>query len=353
VVAPLAASEPRPTEPGTRRQYSARWSWLSLALALLTLSSGLACRPTGGGEIPGQLARSAFGKLELVNTRQGTSESITGANQTPGAAIDPVWSPDGRELAYIKETVPEPGSPVPLGRSFLHAYNPGSGEHRLIREEPPGALLSRPAWAPDGQSLYYTRMEHRFEGPRYLGFQEMIMRIGRDGRNPTQVIADAASPSPSPDGKHLAFLSHEPGPREAGLWRLDLATGATTFLLATSPPTEVNGPTYAPNGQAIALSASSLASGANRKAGRAFWEPPVAAAHGAPADIWLINPDGTNLRRLSHLNEDRLLPAWAPDGQAIAALGQAGLFIFGLDGAQRARLERLGGEGSVTWGRTP
>ena len=228
----------------------------------------------------------------------------------------------------------------------------------MIRDEPAGALLHQPAWAPDGQSLYYTRIEHRFEGQRYLGYQEMIMRIGRDGQDPTEVVRDGVSPAPSTDGAHLAFLAREGerNAREPGLWRLDLATGATQLLLATPAPVEINGPTYAPDGQTIAIAASALSSGATWQTSRSFrpfWEPPSAFAHGLPADVWLIDPDGSNLRQLTKLGEDRFLPAWSPEGQAIAALGLGGLFIFDRDGTQRARFEKLGGEGSVAWGRSP
>ena len=334
-------------------------AWLGLVVMLAGLGAGLACQPSnvasgnGAPGVAGRLVLSVSGELSLVNTSQGTAESLKRGSQAGGDAIDPAWSPDGRELAYIQQTLPRPNDPVPLGQTILRALNPSTGEDRVIREEPSGALLHRPAWAPDGQSLYYTRVEHHFEGQRYLGYQEMIMRIGRDGQNPAEVVRDGVSPAPSPDGAQLAFLAHEGSPREPGLWRLDLATGATRLLLAAPAPVEINGPAYAPDGRTIAIAASALASGATWKTSRLFWEPSTAFAHGLPADVWLINPDGSDLRQLTKLGEDRFLPAWSPDGQSIAALGQGGLFIFGLDGTQRTRFERLGGEGSVAWGRSP
>lgn len=292
------------------------------------------------------------GDLVLVDPSQGKGSPLPGV-QGHGDAIDPSWSPDGQEVAYVQQTAPMPGDPVPLGRAYLRAYNPATKQDRVIHEEPPGALLYHPAWVPDGQSLYYGRVEHHFDGPRYQGFQEMIMRIGRDGQNPTQVLLDAASPSVSPDGQQIVFITHEPAPREPGLWRLDLASGATTNLVAGPSPVEINAPIYAPDGQTVAFSASALSGLANFKTGRALWEPPVAEAHGLPADIWMVAPDGSNLHQFTKLNEDRLLPAYAPDGQSIAALGLGGLYVFGLDGRQRALFKQLGGEGSTTWGRQP
>jgi Tol biopolymer transport system component len=50
-------------------------------------------------------------------------------------------------------------------------------------------------------------------------------------------------------------------------------------------------------------------------------QPPTVFADGDLWDLWTIDVDGRNLRRVTAINEDLPVSAWSPDGRAIAFLG--------------------------------
>jgi hypothetical protein len=55
-------------------------------------------------------------------------------------------------------------------------------------------------------------------------------------------------------------------------------------------------------------------------------EPPTAEAHGAPWDIWVINTDGSGLRRLPNVREDTPMALVAPTGQQIVMMDAGGIY---------------------------
>jgi hypothetical protein len=42
--------------------------------------------------------------------------------------------------------------------------------------------------------------------------------------------------------------------------------------------------------------------------------PGVAEADGIPAEIWIVQPDGSGLRRLTNVQQHSPIPAWSPIG---------------------------------------
>ena len=117
-----------------------------------------------------------------------------------------------------------------------------------------------------------------------------------DGKNPRNLTNHAGSddsPAWSTDGRRIAFYSSRP--EGSGLYVMD-ADGSNPRYLAPAanccPPDSA----WSPDGKKIAFESS-------RKNGK--------------ADIYVMNADGTNRRRLTkHLAHDRY-PAWSPDGENI------------------------------------
>ena len=91
------------------------------------------------------------------------------------------------------------------------------------------------AWAPDGQSLYFTARKSDRNEPRSTNLD--IWRVGADGQGATDLtaanLATDALPAPSPDGRMLAYVAmRRPGyesDRQVVMLR-DLASGETRAL---------------------------------------------------------------------------------------------------------------------------
>jgi hemolysin type calcium-binding protein/WD40 repeat protein len=96
---------------------------------------------------------------------------------SPGRTIaqghEPMWSPDGRWIAYT-------------GAGSVRVVAPDGGNDRLV------AMGDRPAWAPDSERLAFRR-------------GESVFVIGADGSGERRVTAGARA-SWSPDGDWLAVL---------------------------------------------------------------------------------------------------------------------------------------------------
>ncbi|MXZ39273.1 MAG: amidohydrolase family protein [Holophagales bacterium] len=143
--------------------------------------------PADGGE-PRQISREDF---RLVN--------------------NPVWSPDGRFIAARKHFV----STRSLGSGEIWLYHAsGEGSGLQLNEKPNEQKdLGEPAFSPDGLSVYFsqdTTPGGTFQyGKNAAEGIYSIRRIDRETGDIETVIAGpggAVRPTPSPDGKYLAFV---------------------------------------------------------------------------------------------------------------------------------------------------
>ena len=60
--------------------------------------------------------------------------------------------------------------------------------------------------------------------------------------------------------------------------------------------------------------------------------PATAEAHGLPWDLWVVNTDGSGLRRLTQIYEDLPMAAFSPDGAQIAVMAAGGFYLMDSDG---------------------
>ena len=64
----------------------------------------------------------------------------------------------------------------------------------------------------------------------------------------------------------------------------------------------------------------------------------------APSDVYVMNADGTGLRRLTRSRGEDNYPAWSPDGRRIVfgseRDGNLGLYVMKKDGSRQRRLTR-------------
>jgi len=123
--------------------------------------------------------------LVVVDTTDGSVTALAGSGQTP------VWSPDGRTIAFIDEH-----------RLFVVPATGGARRRLGIRKV---AEFATPSWAPDSQRVAYVVPGNGLD--RYSLWT--IRADGSGGRRVVQKV-DEASPRWSPDGSWIGFVKLRP-----------------------------------------------------------------------------------------------------------------------------------------------
>jgi Tol biopolymer transport system component len=171
--------------------------------------------------------------LAQVQTRD-VIEIATGADGAPvlidfggaaGSVIAPAWSPTGQSIAFISESGDE-------ATRSLNMLDTSSGEITTVVSPLTGRLVVDFAWLPDGISLLFT--EGGGPGNAITGID--LWRVDSNGENRALVtsagtvapVARIANPSPSPDGRSVAYSVLVPGsrgPAVDSVWVRSLESG--------------------------------------------------------------------------------------------------------------------------------
>jgi Tol biopolymer transport system component len=195
-------------------------------------------------------------------------------------------------------------------RSELFVANAdGSGEHKLLTTS---GFDYNASFSADGQWIVFTSERSGFG-------QADIYRVHPDGTGLERLTDSPALDHQgvlSADGTQLAFVSTR-GTRRANIWILDLKTRQLRNLtgtpeLQTSPekPGGYFRPSWSPNGHWIAFSSDRLTEWKGHSNG-AGWE------HVQELSIYVIQPDGKNLRRITNGGTCMGSPKWSPDGKRL------------------------------------
>jgi len=142
------------------------------------------------------------------NKTQVTKESFRLLN-------NPTWSPDGNFIAARKHFTTSRS--LGTGEIWMYHIKGGSGV-KLVKKpsEAHQKELGEPMFSPDGQSIYYT--QNTTAGPIFEYAQDsntQIFQIRKYDMETGEIstaaggAGGAVRPTPSPDGKHLAFIKRE------------------------------------------------------------------------------------------------------------------------------------------------
>lgn len=186
----------------------------------------------------------------------------------------------------------------PTQATIFVANSDGTGEHTLTQS---GSIDYDPSWSPKGDWIVFTSER---TGPAEL-FRIHPNGSGLEQLTDAPVYNDQAAFSP--DGKQIAFVTTRAGGR-ANLWILDVASHHAMPL--TSGDGGDFRPSWSPDGQWIAFSSDR---GSDLPPAKGRWERLQLA------DIYLIHPDGTGLRRLSEHGGFCGSPKWTPDSKSVVA----------------------------------
>ncbi|HEV8615848.1 MAG TPA: Tol-Pal system beta propeller repeat protein TolB [Methylomirabilota bacterium] len=247
-------------------------------------------------------------------------------------------------------------------KEIMIADYDGNGTAPVTRN---GSINLSPVWSPDSRSLAFTS---------YKGGYPDLYRTFPFERRPEQTLAAFiginSSPAFSPDGRTLALTLSKDGNPE--VYVLTLATGTMRRLTRHAGiDTE---PVWSPTGHQMAFISDRGGSpnvyvmdteGANVRQitsggfhTQPRWSPKgdtiVYTARQGTHDLWAINPDGSNPRRLTGGTADSQGATWSPNARHLAfqsnRLGRWQIFAMQADGSSQEPITQGPGDAtSPSW----
>ena len=204
----------------------------------------------------------------------------------------------------------------------------GTAERPLLNSE---SLDYNPAWSPDGQWIVFTSERN--------GSADLY-RVKPDGTGLQRLTANPAyddQADVSPDGQKLVFVSTRVD-GTTDLWVRDLSTNRETRL--TSGPGGDFRPAWSPDGKWIAFS-SDRGTKVQRDGGGQWW------VRLQLADLYIIHPDGSALKRVTNSGRFCGGPRWTRDSRHVVGYCLSGEETFAYRSVSDATDEALRRMGRV------
>jgi Tol biopolymer transport system component len=190
----------------------------------------------------------------------------------PGSAdvADPVWSPDGRLIAFSRNGW--------HGFSNIWVMNSDGSSQRRLTKERTGADDEAPVWSPDGSFIAFTRS---------LDGKAWVYAVDQTGGNLRRLASGVSHPVFTPDGKALVG--------GCGEWQFSVCQ------VPLDNPRAVK--------RLVTIQSGSVAKPAVSMQGR--------IAYGNESSLYVLDFPGAAPRKVADRLNGPTHPAWAPDGKII------------------------------------
>jgi TolB protein len=265
----------------------------------------LTSTPFGGGS--GQIAfdsdRDGNRDIYLMDLATGDVKRLT---NNPAYDGIPEWSPDGSKIVFISQR--------DGGDGDIFVMNADGSDERNLTVLPVDANEWNPTWSPDGEYIAFVSDR--------AGTNDIYI-MDNDGKNIRQLTNNALwewKPSWSSDGTEIVCQVDALGYMQ--LYKVDVITGVLHRLTNTGATDGI--PTWSPDGNSIAFLSD----------------------RDGDASIYLMDTEGTNVTRLTSASSE--IVSWSPDGSQIAfsripALGNSDeIYVVNINTKELRRLTNNG-----------
>lgn len=284
----------------------------------------------GLGEIAYASKQDGTIQVWLMDTAGNQLRKIT---NMPAGACQPTWSPDGNQLAFIS---PCDGRHDQYPGAQIYLINAdGTNLHLLpVPDDPEGDF--EPAWSPNGNEIAFTSLRG---GSSHIFLYDLSTNVLTQVTNSHYIDRQ---PFWEPSGTHLAFLRVFLYDQ---IWWVDVSDLTNLKETQFSPYNNISDywPAWSPNGKVVlysqilsgfypyleSLMVSNRAYGTERRIrpGGPDMSYPIAEVNFSPDgnylafeswpdglnhDIWIMDIQGQNLRKLTEDPGPDFGPAWRP-----------------------------------------
>jgi TolB protein len=222
-------------------------------------------------------------------------DSVIPLTASPKRDNEPVWSPNGKEFAFMSGR---------SGDEDIWVYDVETGKARQLTFSPWGpydrAQEFGAAWSPDGKRIAYSSDRSGDDDIWWMPAEGGGEPVRVTKRTNPLVRDEDRFPSWSPDSKRIVFTS-----KRSGTWDLWIATVDDTSIAPvqlTADSTEEWLPAWSPNGRWIAF---------------------VSDRTGSP-DIFVMPAEGGAAKQVTQNPGQDTQPCWSWDGKRIFYSAQRG-----------------------------
>lgn len=295
-----------------------------LVVAALAGCGSSPTEPTGHFVFSGDDATPNVGLLHAIGADGADVHKVTDGFQREGED-NPGWSPDGRRIVFDRTF--DCATELEICFAVWVVDADGSKEQRLTQENAEGVTSAlSPTWSTDGRRIAYETYNDRTE-------ESDIWVMYADGSEQHRLtrLGYAQNPSWSPDGQRIAFSY------DSDIYAVDTETGSVDRITKT-PKVDEGVPDWSPDGKRIAYEVMG-----DENEGLIEY------------DVYVMDVDGTRVRRLSRRGDSDGHPVWSSDGRFIAYVSDDlptigdGMEIVIVDAETALPVRRFPAAGAITY----
>lgn len=309
-------------------RYTSRFFGAAVALAVV-VALGVASGAAASGSLNGRISFTSFrdGALGDIWTMNPDGTQLRKLTDGPLYDAQTDWSPDGQSIAFRRG----PNASQRLGVWKMDLY--GGNQTLLAQGDPavPAQNATQPAWTPDGRGLLFRASLPPFP-------DSDIWRMDTDGSGRQLVVhlpGEQLYPSYSPDMSTIAFTTPLT-PTDRAIFTM-AADGSRLTRVFDVPGAYDSAPAWSPDGGLIAFESD----------------------HDGDMEIYAMDADGSDVRRLTDNTIHDEGPVWSPDGRRITFTSgpedlEGDIWVMDADGSGRTQLTHSPGrDESPDWQPIP